>query len=111
MPGDLFNRISPDELTIYFVGAVILIVIPPLVGLLASRILFGSQLEGGRTFWQRLLVVLALCVLLAGGLGFAGVYLLEPASPQAVWLTLGIAFVFGLLGAGKLYWEDDALES
>lgn len=107
MSPDILNSLTPDDLTLYFVGGVLLIGIPPLVGVGAIWILFGQPLEEPSAFWQRLAAVAGLCVLLAGGLGVAGLYLLEPASPPAIGMTLFIAFIFGLLGAGKLYWRDD----
>ena len=107
MSPDILNRVTPDDLTLYFIGGVVLIIMPPLVGLIATWLLFAQPPEDGRALWRRLLLIAFVCLLLAGGLGFLGVYLLEPASPQAVWLTLLIAFIFGLLGAGKLYWRDE----
>ncbi len=101
------NRISADELTLYFWGGVLLIVIPPLVGLVSSWILFGTPVRDGRAFWKRLAAVTTLCLVIAGGLAWGGIALLEPATPQAIWLTMGITFIFGLLGAGQLYWDDE----
>ncbi|MDJ0754855.1 MAG: hypothetical protein QNJ45_15130 [Ardenticatenaceae bacterium] len=99
---------SADELTVYLVGSILLVVIPPLVGLVSSWILFGTPAEDLSTFLRRLILVASICLGVTFGLGYAGVSLLIPASPQAVWMVLGIAFIFGMLGAGRLNWNDES---
>ena len=104
---DLIAQLTTGEVFTYIAGAVLLMSLPPVVGLLAVRTIFGTPAQDTREFGRRMVGAAGISLSIAFALGATGVSLLAPASPDIFIILLILCLIFGLLGAGKLYWDDE----
>ena len=104
---DLIAQLSGGEILTYFAGGVLLMSLPPIVGLLAVRTIFGTPAEDSREFGRRTMGAIGISLSIAFALGATGVSLLAPASPDIFIMLLILCLISGLMGAGKLYWEEE----
>ncbi len=100
-------QLTTSEILTYFAGGVLLMSLPPLVGLMAVRTIFGSPAQDASEIGRRTLGAVGISLSIAFALGATGVSLLAPASPDIFIILIILCLIFGLLGAGKLYWEED----
>lgn len=107
MDVDTLAQLTTGEIFAYITGAVLLMSLPPVVGLLAVRTIFGSPAENTQEFGRRMVGATGVSLSIAFALGATGVSLLAPASPDIFIILLILCLIFGLLGAGKLYWDEE----
>jgi len=101
-----FARLSTSEIFFYLAGGATLIATPPLIGTFVIYYLFHSKPDNGRVAMRRIMGAIAITLSIAFALGATGIALLQPASPDIFIALLILCLIFGLLGAGKLYWGD-----
>ena len=104
---DQLGQLTVSEILAYFAGGVLLMSLPPIVGLMAVRTIFGTPAQDAREVGRRAMGAVGISLSIAFALGATGVSLLAPASADIFIILLILCLIFGLLGAGKLYWEEE----
>ena len=104
---EIIGQLTAGELLTYFAGGILIMSLPPIVGLMAVRTIFGAPAQDAREVGRRAMGAIGISLSIAFALGATGVSLLAPASADIFIILIILCLIFGLLGAGKLYWEDE----
>ncbi len=99
-----FLRLMQEDPFLLMVGASLLIVTPPLVGLVFWVTLFQGRVQSIAQFLRRVLTGAGVALLTAIFLVWLGGLLFQPSNAESFFALIFILGLFGLLGSGWLDW-------
>lgn len=99
-----FLQLMQEDPLILLVGAALLIVTPPLVGLTFWVTIFQGEVQNIRQFMGRVMTGAGVALLLAIFLVWLGQQLFQPSNAESFFALMFLLGLFGLLGSGWLDW-------
>lgn len=99
-----FLQLMQEDPLILLVGAALLIITPPLVGLTFWVTIFQGGVENIRQFVTRMVIGGGIALLTAILLVWLGQQLFQPSNAESFFGLMFILGLFGLLGSGWLDW-------